>query len=189
MSLEQWELELREELGTSPRQTPPSPAPHPPAKSNAGGLVFLVVLLALGLGFALYHKRPDLFSTVEHWFKHDAPDQSAAQPPAPVVGPNPWEGAGVELKAIRNELGVLKAGQDRQQGQIDALDKRTKVQGERIILIGTIINDNAEGARRGDRDPLYLQYDWTIPREPRYLQVAPEDRPFLDKTVKPPGKQ
>lgn len=82
----------------------------------------------------------------------------------------------------------MRIGQDKINTEIEGMKKRLDVQGERITLIGAIINENAVCQKRGDRDLIYFNQDWTLTRDPRYLEGRPEDMEWIRSRVSPPPR-
>ncbi len=187
-----WEDELRSEVFAEECEPDEVCEQHDPPKKKSFGGVFLttlVVLMGVIIAFALYQKDPNFFGKL--WTKDapvaEQPTGNTAPPPGPATPPvvRPPVDNSQQLAEIMAELRRLKAAQGELKSEMDVLGKKVKIQGDRIIILGIIQNDNAMGTRNGDRDPLYLNPDWTIPREPRYLQPTGEDLDFIRKNVKP----
>lgn len=61
---------------------------------------------------------------------------------------------------------------------------RTKVNRERLTLLGILYNNNIAAMRAGTKDYIFINSDWTINRYPNHLNLDTEDRAFLSKFVK-----
>jgi hypothetical protein len=170
VSTTSWEKELRSEVDGD-EELPPTP---PKTRPNSSTFLLGIVILMTGLLAVVFYS------------KDKSPEAKVDSPPAPVkpfVPPTPADNS-AQIKLIMDELRKIKQETGELKAEMVVLGQKVKIQGDRIIILGTITNDNAMGTRNGDRDPLYLTPDWGIPRMPRYLNPTGEDADFLQKHVK-----
>jgi len=59
----------------------------------------------------------------------------------------------------------------------------SKTNRERLTLLGVLYNNNMAAAKKGSRDYIYINADWTIDRYPAHLTLSDSDKRFLDRFV------
>lgn len=198
MALEQWEIDLRKQLGNKINakntETWESQLKNeikelvPSKKSNTS--LMLMILIFLGVvTLCAYDIKTE--GSVQNWI------QSWFQSPdAPPVVDNPFatEPTTKDVRVKSNyetEIAALRTEIKRvEDGNKTAMDKMaTKVQwnADRITLMAVMMNENFLIVRNNaDKSHLiFFNRDWTLDQMPHYLQLADEDKEYLNKFVKP----
>ena len=205
--LEQWEIELRQQLqDVSPdrpkeqtwedrlreeirniQPAPPKPQPHPKKQNNTWMYVIIIILLAAATLF-VYNMKTGL---ITNWI--NSRFNTATTNPTPPCNDFPGDGPStptpppaknnlvVEVQQLRFDLEKMKA---ENATKYEEMQKKLKWHNDRITLLGMLNNENwlvirNEGPNSGNF--IYFNADWTISRQPQYLQLSAADQEFLER--------
>lgn len=202
MSLEQWEIDLRKELEgrvSSGRPATEAPKhaeseyrpiivaaePKKKEKKSYTGIYVLVFFLALA-NLYIYNQKAN--NSVVAWLQdriRTAPSAPvASQPTKPVLPPPAAKDHTADIAKLRSDL-------DAQKAEWEKLVAKVRWNGDRIVLLGMLHNENFLIVRNNAdrRHLIFFNRDWTINSLPRYLQLTEEDKQYLQKYVKPGNLQ
>lgn len=200
MPLEQWEIDLRNQLsgvpepegtGTEPteKQADPEvpPAPRPsvdkpaPAESVGSTLTFIITLVFL-LCVTLYVYDDKTGGSIRKqfmsFFRSSDASKAEKQAPRPETKPSDKQAeaeASKEIDKLRAELTA----------KIDALGTKLGTTNDKVKAMGLLLNENFNILAQKINDSfIFLNRDWTLDRSPRYLELHPDDVEYLKKYVR-----
>lgn len=179
-----------------PMVAPAAPRQQSSTSSFLAALVFLAVVTLLVYdhknGGRIKSKISGLFVT-----KTEAPEkprrpiepkrEEPKPSPQPQAQPQPQpEKPKVEAPQSKGDLEALRS---ENKAQIDALNKRLDAAANKLKLMGLMVNENFNIIGQQISDSfIYMNSDWTLDRMPRYLDLSPEDRQYLEQYVRQTSK-
>ena len=208
MALEQWEIDLRKQLEGRINNNKPKNgqtwedklvediedlpqvrerAVQKANDKNNNTLIMLVLLIVLGIA-TLFAYDSKSGGKIQAWIQARFTSSSAPQnPTGPVIGPtNPVgpKSYDAEIAALRADIQRVEADN---KANMDKLAAKVKWNGERITLVGMLLNENFMIVRNNyDKGHLiFFNRDWTLDQMPHHLELSDEDRDYLKKFVKP----
>lgn len=115
--------------------------------------------------------------------KREEPKPSPPQQTQPQPQP---EKPKAEAPQSKGDLDALRS---ENKAQIDALNKRLDVAANKLKLVGLMVNENFNiiGQKISDSF-IYMNSDWTLDRMPKYLDLSPNDRQYLEQYVRQTSK-
>ena len=160
---EQWEEDLLKEIEEMDEEFPP-----PVKQINKTTTMFIVWLIILGFLVIFAYDRKT--NAISQWFDRSTP--VAEEKPRP----------NSELAELR---GIVRRNQADTTAALEKIQTKTKLNSERIILLGMLSNENAMIYRQNydKNDLIFLNRNWTLDQMPKHLQMTPEDREYLKKFV------
>ena len=191
--MENWEKELKLQLETeiaepslpkvekpdSNAQKPtPSPKVEAVKKEESGTWLFVVMLFILAAttlwvyddktGGSIRSSISSLFNssfTVKPEEKKESPYSDA------------------EVAKIKNELEKFKS---ENKSALDSIQAKLNTNSTKIGLMGLLINENFTMIMRGadSSDFVFFNRDWTLDREPRFIELTDDDKEYLKKYIK-----
>ena len=191
--MEDWEKELKSQLETeiaapslpkvekpdSNAQKPtPSPKVEAVKKEESGTWLFVVMLFILAAttlwvyddktGGSIRSSISSLFNssfTVKPEEKKESPYSDA------------------EVAKIKNELEKFKS---ENKSALDSIQAKLNTNSTKIGLMGLLINENFTMIMRGadSSDFVFFNRDWTLDREPRFIELTDDDKEYLKKYIK-----
>lgn len=193
-ALEQWEIDLRNQLGdmvNTKQKNKTSQGPSlekvvrdrlnggtvntnkfkPKKNSNNSLLIFVLIFLGLALtgAWAWKNGKLDFLS-------------STTKQPIPNV---PLNDKTTVVKNYDAEIAALKVDMEKMKANQKAMGDKVKWNSDRLNLMGLVINENCEVVRNGSTSFIYFNRDWTLSKEPQYIQLSDEDKEYLKKFVTP----
>ena len=155
--MEQWEIELRKQLGQNNVQKE-----HVEENKNALSLIVLIILGVLTL--IAYEKKSSI--NVKSWVQNQFDT--------------------ISTKVDDKDLDGMKQQNEEIKKTIVDLEKKTRWNNDRIFILGLMSNEN-NLILQNDYDKnhlLFLDKDWKIDQVPHYIQISDEDRDYLKKYMK-----
>lgn len=151
---EQWEIDLRKQLGGVPsKEVQSTPIPE---KLDRTMIYLFLILVFLVVGVYAFANKEVVWQYLN--------------PPC-------------ENKPISQELEV-RSQIERLRIEQDKINKRLAWSNERLVLLATVQQENFAALKNGDNNFIYFKGDWTINQMPRFLELTPEDKEFLKKYLK-----
>lgn len=212
MALEQWEIDLRKQLEGRINSNKPKngqtwedklveeiedlPQVRERVEQKANDkknntLVMLVLLIVLGVA-TLFAYDSKSGGKIQAWIQARLSPACATQDPTgPVIGPNIGPNPGPQSKTYDAEIAALRADIQRvdadNKANMDKLAAKVKWNGERITLMGMLLNENFMIVRNNYNKGhlIFFNRDWTLDQMPHYLELSDEDREYLKKYVRP----
>lgn len=190
MSLEKWEIELRQQLESVVKETKNKPsqgiavAEVDKKQSNVLPMTLLFIVLAIGLLVA-YDLKTD--GEVQNWIiskfekKSEKIDSLPIEPISPPVNNTTPISVVNELKDRMSKLEVDN------QTALDKLSEKVAWNSHRIGLLGIIFNEDFSIMKNNldRRNIVFLNRDWTLNQMPKCIELTEEDKEYLNKYVKP----
>ncbi len=180
-----WEDKLREEISNI---QPAPPRPHHPPKQNNTWMFAVVIILLLGAVVFAYNMKT---GAISNWYNsHFRSAPACTEPPCdnPFEGPsgptpphNPHNELAMQVHQLRIDLDKMKA---ENATKYEEMQKKLKWNGDRITLLGMLNNENWLVIRNegpNSSNYIYFNADWTLSRQPQYLQLTQADRDFLER--------
>lgn len=172
MALEQWEIDLRNQLAGIPtRANAPAPEPITRVVVKTKAVVpkwLLVVFIGVMVLGTLYNYQLRTGKQIFAW---------------PKVS---WQPAFVqEIHDLSAKTDMLRQDLNSLADKTNAIEKRTKLNNDRVAMLGALHNEQEISRIRGDGTTILFNQDWTINKMPKYLKLEPDDRQFLQERVKP----
>lgn len=184
--MEDWEKELRDQFGDAPNQTvkpvphveeAPKTSPNMPAhQSDSGAWMFWVLLIGLGiLSLWLYDNKTN--GSIKSLFMsafHNKVESSEKN------GKNQES----DFSKLKAELEKFK---EENKTSLDAIQNKLASNSTKIGLMGLLLNENFTMIMKGAdaSDFVFFNRDWTLDREPKYIELTEEDKEYLRKLVRP----
>lgn len=178
-----------------PRVAPAAPRSQSSTSSFIAALVFLAVVTLLVYdyknGGKIKSKISGLFVTkTEAPEKPKRPGEPKREEPKQQLPPAQPQPQPEKPKAeAPQSKGDLEALRSENKAQIDALNKRLDAAANKLKLMGLMVNENFNIIGQQISDSfIYMNSDWTLDRMPRYLDLSPEDRQYLEQYVRQTSK-
>lgn len=195
MPLEQWEIELRNQLAGVPESEDPEPQPteetpeaaEPSAETTTGTearaessgstATFIVTLVfLLGVTLFVYDDKTggSLRKQAASWFKRS---EAKTDEPKEKEKPKAEASSDVarEIEKLRNE----------QNQKIEALTQKLNTTNDKVKAVGLLLNENFNILGQKIKDSfIFLNRDWTLDRAPKYLELHPDDLEYLKRYVR-----
>ena len=186
MATEQWEIDLRRQLGKElQKQEVTSVQANPKTQtsnflSESMIMMFLLITLGITLLFAYDfktggHIQALLFS----YFEKNIPEQNEL----------PLEIEKAPQKSDNQIEAIVSLREDIQKNKValDSLSAQLRANEEKISLMGIIFNENFLVLRSNmSKDNLiFFNRDWTIDKMPKNILLTEEDKAYLNKFIKP----
>ena len=88
-----------------------------------------------------------------------------------------------EVAKIKNELEKFKS---ENKSALDSIQAKLNTNSTKIGLMGLLINENFTMIMRGadSSDFVFFNRDWTLDREPRFIELTDDDKEYLKKYIK-----
>lgn len=192
MAIEQWEIDLRNQLlegsevqkewekKDSPSRKKKKVQTVPMSiilkkEENLSGY-YIVIFLLMAMGLFVYNQKSggSLVNWVANRIKFTESERNL--PPVNVSPP-----------ANNADIARLKLDVEEMKKDMETINSKSKWNSDRISLIGMLVNENfvilGNGYNRSDL--ILFNYDWTINKMPKYLQIQGKDKEYLQKFVKP----
>jgi len=176
---------LREQISNVQPPAPHHHHPHHPKNNNL--MYFIIILLLLGAMAFAYNMKTGV---ITNWINKmrggtaaavETPPDNNPFPPDVTPPTPPAKGLDAEVKQLRLDLEKMKADDATRYAEVQ---KRLKFDNDRITLLGMLNNENFLVIRNeGANSPNYIYFngDWTLSRQPQYLQLTDADRAFLER--------
>jgi hypothetical protein len=183
--MEDWEKELRDQFGDLPS---PSEKILPKVEektnvplvsssnSESSPWMFFVLLIGLGiLSIWLYDNKTNgsikslLMSTFHN---KQEPTEKKEQLKE------------IDVQKLKAELEKFK---EENKTSLDAIQAKLSGNSTKIGLMGLLLNENFSMIMKGadPSDFVFFNRDWTLDREPKYIELTEEDKEYLKKLVRP----
>jgi hypothetical protein len=195
MPLEQWEIDLQNQLSgvkgapapkpSQPKkdEQPPNPQEKKQESNTATFFVTLIFLLVVTLfvyddktGGRLRSYIPNIFSS--------AADKPKKRPEPRREDPKVEEPKKKDDSQASNQSDLEKMRAENKQ-QFEAVNNRLNKASETVRLLALLLNENFAIISQGLPDTLmFLNRDWTVDRLPRHLDLSPEEKEALNKQLK-----
>jgi hypothetical protein len=168
MSLEQWERDLRKQLGNL--TTPVVSQPTVKQDQTTLYLVLLLVLLAVGL--YAYDNKEELTT----YFRQERCElpTNCCPPPKEQIIIQPDMSA---IRSMQENIEKLRLEQEK-------INKRIQWNTDHLTLLADIQQENFAAIKNGNNNFIFFNRDWTINQMPKFLELTPEDKEFLKKYIK-----
>ena len=192
MALEDWEKELRDQFGDvavsipAPSAPVPSPAKAPEAvvvpatgsKTNDSGtwmFMILLVILAVATLWVYDDKTGGKIKSMLLSTFHTK--VSPAEKPLE-------ERSDADVARLKAEIEKFK---QENKTTLDAMQAKLNTNSTKIGLMGLLLNENFTMIMRGAdaNDFIFFNRDWTLDREPKYIELTEDDKEYLKKLVRP----
>lgn len=180
-----WEDKLVDEIQDLPQVRERAQQKADDKKNNT--LLMMVLLIVLGIA-TLFAYDSKSGGKIQAWIQArftSSPSAPIEQPTGPVIGPtNPSKSYDADIAALRADIQKMDA---ENKANLDKLSKKVDWNGQRITLMGMVLNENFVIVRNNYNKGhlIFFNRDWTLDQMPHYLELTDEDREYLKKYVKP----
>lgn len=183
MATEQWEIELRRQLGKEIPRIENTPIIIEKKASSFISesliMMFLLVVLGITLLFAYDYKTDGQIQKL--LYSLFTPVMSAKQNESPIEPLPPKPDSQIEsIIALKEDIQKSKL-------TLDGLSSQMRANEEKISLIGIVLNENFLVIRNNlpKDNMIFFNRDWTIDKMPKNITLTEEDKAYLNKFIKP----
>lgn len=166
---EQWEEDLLKEIQEIDEEIPPQ------KQISKTTTMFMVWLIILGFLVVFVYDRKT--NVISQWF--DRTPNTTTEETRP--SPSPTS----SIAELRNAVRQNQADNIKIATALEKTQAKTRLNSERIILLGMLANENSMVYRNNydKNDLVFLNRNWTLNQMPKHLQMTAEDREYLNKFV------
>lgn len=192
MALEQWEIELQNQLHDSIKQNEvpevqqkqsepvidnaePQITSEPTVESSSS-IPFLVLLVILSI-VMLYLYDAKSGGKIKDWVASHFSSKSA-----------PIEK--VEEKKVEIDINKYKEMYEKlsseQKNQLEALQNKVGTLRDKVMLMGLLLNENFNIIKQNENkeEMVFFNRDWTLDKMPTHIDLSDEDKEYLKKYIK-----
>lgn len=182
MATEQWEIDLRRQLGKEIPKLENAPIEVDKKASSFLSesfiMMFLLVILTVSLLFAYDYKTDGSIQKLV--YSSFTPVMSPKQNESPIEPLSPKPDSQIE------SIIALKEDIEKSKLTLDGLSSQMRANEEKISLIGIVLNENFLVIRNNlpKDNMIFFNRDWTIDKMPKNITLTEEDKAYLNKFIK-----